>query len=141
MYRAYNYVRGANRGITSESDYPYNAAFSGSCLKQGGSTKIKTVLYSNRISRCRGLREIVKLSPVSVALNADGWSSYSSGVFNSNCQLTSATHAVLLTGYDSSTNWRIKNSWGTGWGENGYMTLGKNNCRGICKYRGEMVVV
>ena len=30
-------------------------------------------------------------------------------------------HAVLLTGYDSSSNWRIKNSWGVGWGDNGYI--------------------
>jgi len=46
-------------------------------------------------------------------------------------------HAVLLVGFNISilrifgiSYWRIKNSWGTNWGEDGYfrMTYGKNMC-------------
>ena len=33
-------------------------------------------------------------------------------------------HAVLAVGYDDSQNWFIiRNSWGTGWGMQGYFTL------------------
>jgi C1A family cysteine protease len=33
-------------------------------------------------------------------------------------------HAVLLVGYDlNSRLWRVRNSWGTGWGEGGYAWL------------------
>lgn len=42
-----------------------------------------------------------------------------------------ANHAVLITGYTSDA-WIIKNSWGTGWGENGYIRVSRNsavNCK------------
>lgn len=74
-----------------------------------------------------------------MALSADGWNSYGSGVF-SNCG-TSINHAVLLVGWDNRNNWRIKNSWGTGWGEDGYMTISKNNDCNICRYGGEQVIL
>lgn len=45
----------------------------------------------------------------------------------------SIDHAVLLVGYDS-THWIIKNSWGTGWGDNGYAYINKNSDCGISKY-------
>jgi len=33
-------------------------------------------------------------------------------------------HAVLAVGYDDATNrFRVRNSWGTGWGQNGYFTI------------------
>ncbi len=33
-------------------------------------------------------------------------------------------HAVLVVGYDDATSrFRLRNSWGTGWGKNGYFTL------------------
>jgi C1A family cysteine protease len=38
----------------------------------------------------------------------------------------SINHAILLVGYNT-THWFIKNSWGTGWGNNGYGYIDKNN--------------
>jgi aminopeptidase C len=40
-------------------------------------------------------------------------------------------HAVLLVGIVSG-NWKIKNSWGVKWGENGYIRLAPGNTCGIC---------
>ena len=59
--------------------------------------------------------------------------SYVSGVY-SGCpdyatSVSLINHAVVVVGYDSDGNWIVKNSWGTGWGENGYAVVSKNtNC-------------
>ena len=39
-------------------------------------------------------------------------------------------HAALAVGF-SSTFWIVKNSWGTGWGENGFIRLKTGNTCGI----------
>lgn len=67
--------------------------------------------------------------PVSVVVDASKWSTYSSGIFN-NCG-TSVNHMVLLTGL-ADEYWKCKNSWGTAWGESGYIRLARGNTCGIC---------
>lgn len=54
--------------------------------------------------------------------------SYRSGVFRTDeswqCGTGSGNHAILLVGWDDSTqSWILRNSWGTGWGESGYMHI------------------
>jgi C1A family cysteine protease len=64
-----------------------------------------------------------------VAVDATNWSRYSGGVF-SNCG-TSLNHAVLGVGFDSTGNWKIRNSWGTSWGEKGFIRLAPGNTCGV----------
>ncbi len=50
---------------------------------------------------------------------------YTSGVFNT-CKKNarSVNHAIQLVGWDDAKGaWLLKNSWGTGWGENGFMWI------------------
>ena len=71
---------------------------------------------------------------------------YKSGIWsNPECQGEgSSNHAVLVVGYGSDNGndyWLIKNSWGTGWGENGYLRLARNrNMCGVAKYASYPVV-
>ncbi len=70
---------------------------------------------------------IYDYGPVSTALCVNSaFQSYNGGVF-SGPSCTSVNHAVTIVGWDdtlgSSGAWRIKNSWGTSWGENGYMWI------------------
>merc|ERR1712179_47855 len=64
---------------------------------------------------------------------------YSHGIFSDpSCQYGQLNHAVLLVGYNKDRSgqhyWIVKNSWGSGWGEGGYihMKMGENSC-GIAK--------
>lgn len=136
MSTAYRHIYSSNRGIATESEYPYTASYSGSCTKSGGSFKIKSYTSRARYS-CPSLIAAVNNSPVAVALCASGWSGYSSGVFSGcrNC----INHGVVLVGYNANGDWKIKNSWGTGWGDNGYMTLPAGDSCRICKYTTEEV--
>ena len=50
---------------------------------------------------------------------------YGGGIF-SDCRGSRADHAITVVGYGSENGqkfWLLKNSWGTGWGENGYMRI------------------
>jgi len=116
-------------GITTESAYPY-AAKDQACKVQGGSFKIAGQVSH---SGCSGLTSGINSHPISIAVDATNWGSYKSGVFN-NCA-TSLNHAVLLVGVVGG-NWKIKNSWGTGWGESGYIRLAAGNTCGVCAYAG-----
>lgn len=67
---------------------------------------------------------IYQYGPISAAVAVnDAFNSYRSGVFNK-CDSTPANHAIVLVGWDDDTqSWILKNSWGTGWGEKGYMRI------------------
>ena len=77
--------------------------------------------------------------PLIVSIEADKFvfQFYSSGVLdNTNCG-TNLDHAVLVVGKgtesDGTEYWRVKNSWNTSWGDQGYIKLAvTGNDAGIC---------
>jgi hypothetical protein len=124
---ALKYVQAS--GITTTAAYPY-VAKDQACKVQGGSFKIGG---QQSFSGCNGLTSGIAAHPLAVTVDATNWSPYKSGVF-SNCQ-ASINHAVLLVGVVGGS-WKIKNSWGTGWGESGFIRLNGGNTCGLCAYAG-----
>lgn len=78
---------------------------------------------------CSTLKHEITKQPIAVIVDASNWALYRSGIF-SNCQAY-LNHLVLLTGL-ADEYWRVKNSWGTSWGEKGYMRLAPGNTCGLC---------
>jgi C1A family cysteine protease len=123
MDNAFKFV--IKNGITTEEKYPY-VAKQNTCKIQGGDFKITGF---KDIKNCNDLASELSGRPISVAVDASNWSTYKSGVFN-NCK-TSLNHGVLLTGI-TDQYWHVKNSWGTTWGESGFIRLARGNTCGIC---------
>jgi len=63
---------------------------------------------------------------------------YESGILSADCAGDRLDHGVSAVGYDSENNvpyWLVKNSWGTGWGEDGYIRILRTDSttsKGLC---------
>ncbi|KAK2972146.1 hypothetical protein RJ640_018214 [Escallonia rubra] len=129
-----------NDGISSEASYPYQGV--------DGFCNINMVAYSTATisgyedvpaNSETALLKAVARQPVSVAIDAGGndFQFYSSGVFTGQCG-TDLDHGVTVVGYGTSMDgidyWLVKNSWGTRWGEEGYVRMqrGANTVGGLC---------
>ncbi|KAL6099700.1 uncharacterized protein ACO6RY_01468 [Pungitius sinensis] len=132
-----------NRGIDSESFYPYEHK-DGKCRY---SVKGKAGYCSNLHILPQGdektLQAVVaSVGPVAVAVNAmlPSFHFYRGGLYNApNCNPKFTNHAVLVVGYGTDRGqdfWLVKNSWGTAWGEKGFirMARNKNNLCGIASF-------
>ena len=74
--------------------------------------------------------------PVSVAVNAGNlqWMLYMGGIIKKGCG-TSLDHGVVIVGSGEENGisyWLVRNSWGPGWGEHGYLRIAKEEGPGVC---------
>lgn len=130
------------KGQCEYSSYPYTSGETGTeekcqiCSPVAKISSCFNVKPNDQIS----LKTAVSQQPVAVAIEADTryFQSYSSGVITSaNCG-TNLNHGVLIVGYGSENKqdyWLVKNSWGTSWGDEGYVKIARSssaNDPGIC---------
>jgi cathepsin L len=133
---AFDYTK--DNGINVDADYP-PFPNDGTCKFDG----------SKRAITIEGYREVTKgdeedltdklaeKGPISVFIDAArlSFQLYSSGVYyDPNCSSIQLNHFMLAVGYgaeDVSEYYIVKNSWGTSWGDNGYIKMSRNrnnNC-------------
>ncbi|MBU1945731.1 MAG: DUF333 domain-containing protein, partial [Nanoarchaeota archaeon] len=124
---ALDYIK--NTGVSDENCFPYTAINSACNLCSDWQNRIAKITNYHPVTpstRAAYKQALVDYGPLAIAINASGWSPYSGGIFNGSNG--SVDHAVLLVGYNDAENyWIIKNSWGPGWGESGYMRLSYTN--------------
>lgn len=122
-------------GLALEKDYPYIGQKS-ECLifprKNLDGFSYRFIEPNNLSAMLLAIQE----NPLCVAIAADSFEFmfYKEGIFDydENPELR-LSHAVLLTGYDLTNEpyWKLKNSWSTDWGENGYMRLKMKDEEGV----------
>jgi len=144
MDNAFAWIK-KNGGLCTEADYPYTSGdtkTAGTCettcslVSNSAVTKYVDVTSNSDDAMMSALNK----QPVSIAIEADqkDFQLYTSGVFTGTCG-TKLDHGVLVVGYGSSSGddyYLVKNSWGTTWGDKGYIKLGRgdeyNNGQGQC---------
>jgi len=136
---AFKYIEQTD--LCLESEYPYtgtNSLFShckaSSCANPGllkGSLTSYKLVDGNE----QALMDAIMQQPVAVSLEADQdvFHLYTSGIVQGAGCGTTLDHAVLVVGYGSdggSKYWKVKNSWTTKWGEQGYVRIirGSDEC-------------
>jgi len=157
-YLAYGYVQRAG-GLETEQQYPYCCGTGDCypCMAPGSTpdncgpppeycnatqnqctnlTPYATISDWTAIStnETQILLQLYQRGPLSVLLNSEFLSLYSSGVWDPLwCDPTELDHAVLLVGWGVLNNtdyWIVKNSWGTDWGLEGYFWIQRGS--GMC---------
>ncbi|CAD6259303.1 unnamed protein product [Miscanthus lutarioriparius] len=120
-----------NGGIDTEADYPYKGT-DGQCDANKKNAKVVTIdSYEDVPANSeKSLQKAVANQPVSVAIEAGGsaFQLYSSGIFTGKCG-TELDHGVTAVGYGTENGkdyWIVKNSWGSSWGESGYIRMERN---------------
>jgi len=137
-YLAVQYA--AQNGLELESDYPYTAR-DGSCnFNAGKAHKVNSGYAFVPAKSTDQLKNALVNGPVSVLIEADQqvFQFYSSGVIKAGCG-ASLDHAVLAVGYQKVgvlEAFIVKNSWGTSWGDSGYVYIWsdqqENQGQGVC---------
>jgi len=120
-----------SHGACSGSSYTYTAT-GGSCRDSSCSVLIpagSVAGYNSVSTNDAALQSALNGRPVKVSVYADSaWQSYSSGILSGQSSCHSGTnHAVLGVGYSSGSYWKIRNSWGSSWGEHGYIRMSQSS--------------
>ncbi|CAH8487673.1 unnamed protein product [Schistosoma curassoni] len=130
MNNAFRYVE--KDGIQSEESYPYLTK-EGKCqhIKSSSLTYSKSIIEIKLNDEEQLKYVLYEHGPVSAGINVEQqFMRYKNGIYQSqSCSSTEVNHAVLIVGYGEENGvqyWIIKNSWGTSWGEDGYVRIRRN---------------
>lgn len=134
-------VKGYTKSITSVVDYPYVQYTHSSCLTSSitgahGYLKAPRSVftgYETELGLAQFLGNVKPPGgPVTAALCASTLQTYTGGIITPATCCTSVSHAVQFVGVDtsspyaSSQYYKMRNTWGSGWGENGYFRIQYN---------------
>jgi len=123
-------------GIENDSVYSY-LGYSGNTCTFNKSKALSTItgyqycsnLTTNYKCSTSVVYSLLSKGPLSVVTNGGSWAfqNYAGGIFTAAC--TAIDHAVVVAGYGVSGTtqyWLVRNSWGSSWGEQGYIRIAIN---------------
>ena len=121
---AFNYT--IEHGVPLDSDYPYTASNT-ACKAFQPAVRVTGYEVVTPNDADALATAVATIGPMAISVAASQWSSYGGGVFTGCTGTTGAVvnHAVQLVGY-SADYWLIRNSWGSSWGEAGFMKVSRS---------------
>ncbi|XP_026750367.2 cathepsin L-like proteinase [Galleria mellonella] len=132
---AFEYI--AKNGIPTSEDYGTYEELDDYCELENVSSVHEIVGFTRVTPRSPNSLKVAlnKYGPVAVAIHVNmNMKQYSSGIYyDPECQGQDINHGVTIIGYgvrDDQEYWIVRNSWGTDWGEGGYILMAADidNC-------------
>ncbi len=124
----FDWLSGGKDGLETEAKVPYKGS-AGSCNAKGKTPyEVEAWGWVDPLSTQPKVADMkaamCKYGPLTVAVAATpAFIAYSGGTFDEKSKAT-INHAVTLVGWDDDRNaWLLRNSWGSNWGEDGYMWI------------------
>ena len=116
-------------GIPDEGCFPYDSDQSRSCPDRANRI-IKISSWKTLLSASQAKEWLVTRGPLMTGMNVyEDFYYYYGGVYREAYGGYVGDHAVCIVGYnDAQGYWICKNSWSTGWGDNGWFKIGYGEC-------------
>nr|XP_020500751.1 cathepsin O [Labrus bergylta] len=134
--RALDWLKRTRVKLVPQTEYPYKAR-TGIChffSQSHGGVAVKNFTahdFSGQEEAMMG--QLVERGPLAAIVDAVSWQDYLGGIIQHHCSSQWSNHAVLVVGYNTDGDipyWIVQNSWGSTWGNEGYVyiRIGGNVC-------------
>jgi hypothetical protein len=130
---SYSYEYAKQYGLEAAAQYPYTQ-LNGKCKYNADFVEYQIHGFTNVTTNNEtALAYAVAQQPITSYVNgaSPAWQLYTGGVISGTACGTDKSHSILIVGYNETMAgqqyWNIKNSWGPGWGLQGYAWVAKNN--------------
>jgi C1A family cysteine protease len=118
-----------NTGVALDSAFPYTPG--NQPCKAGVTPSFKITSWASVLSIADRKNVIATKGPVVAGMEVfEDFSYYHTGVYKHTSGASRGYHAVSVVGYDDNLQcWIVKNSWGPGWGDNGFFKIAYGQCK------------
>jgi hypothetical protein len=118
-------------GLELESDYKYTSYYQkvDECSVDDSKFVVSVDQFYIIDSEESMMDYVLSTGPLSVCMDSDNWATYIDGVLTTCGE--NVDHCVQVTGVNTDEGWwKVRNTWGTDWGEEGYIRVatGSNMC-------------
>jgi cathepsin L len=130
---AFNFAK--DYGMMQAGHYPY-VGYQQGCYYNQQLVAVRNNRFYHVAQDPNALKQALNNGPVSVAVecNNDAFRYYRGGILTGGCG-TRLDHAIVAVGWGSEGGrdyFIVRNSWGAGWGEGGYIRIAANGGAGVC---------
>ncbi|XP_072004084.1 cathepsin L-like [Engystomops pustulosus] len=125
----------SSHGIMKAKDYEYSAKQDSCEFKPDNAMNLNVTKYFILPEEDNMAMSVAFGGPIAVGIDAsDDFQMYCNGIFEGDCS-QSPGHAVVIVGYGTEHDnksdedidyWIVRNSWGAGWGDQGYVKMRRN---------------